>query len=129
MRRLHTPIAYILGGPTDIAYPNGMDDFARIEHVPVFAGNLPVGHGGTFRVPNGGDWARVADGLARLAIEAEPGRPRLVRRPRLPPLHHLRVDRSTQTIFAGTMTQPLAGIRIADFSHVMAGLTPRICSA
>ncbi|MBV9883310.1 MAG: hypothetical protein JO276_09905 [Sphingomonadaceae bacterium] len=58
--RLHTPVAYILGGPGDIAYPNGMDDFARIEHVPVFVGNLPVGHGGTFRVPNGGDWARVA---------------------------------------------------------------------
>jgi len=58
--RLHTPVAYILGGPADIAYSNGMDDFARIEHVPVFVGNLPVGHGGTFRVPNGGDWARVA---------------------------------------------------------------------
>jgi len=60
LRRLHTPVAYILGGPTDIAYPNGMDDVARIDHVPVFAGNLPVGHGGTFRVANGGDWARVA---------------------------------------------------------------------
>lgn len=60
LRRLHTPVAYILGGPTDIAFPNGMDDVARIDHVPVFAGNLPVGHGGTFRVANGGDWARVA---------------------------------------------------------------------
>lgn len=58
--RLHTPVAYILGGPGDIAFPNGMDDVARIDHVPVFAGNLPVGHGGTFRVANGGDWARVA---------------------------------------------------------------------
>lgn len=60
LRRLHTPVAYILGGPGDIAYPNGMDDVARITHVPVFAGNLPVGHGGTFQVANGGDWARVA---------------------------------------------------------------------
>jgi dienelactone hydrolase len=60
LRRLHTPVAYILGGPTDIAYPNGMDDVARIDHVPVFAGNLPVGHGGTFQVAHGGDWARVA---------------------------------------------------------------------
>jgi dienelactone hydrolase len=60
LRRLHTPVAYILGGPTDIAHANGMDDVARINHVPVFAGNLPVGHGGTFRVANGGDWARVA---------------------------------------------------------------------
>jgi dienelactone hydrolase len=60
LERLHTPVAYILGGPTDIAYPNGMDDVARINHVPVFAANLPVGHGGTFRLANGGDWARVA---------------------------------------------------------------------
>jgi hypothetical protein len=60
LNRLHTPVAYILGGPSDIAYPNGMDDFARIDHVPVMVGSLPVGHGGTFRVANGGDWARVA---------------------------------------------------------------------
>ncbi len=60
LERLHTPVAYILGGPTDIAYPNGMDDVSRINHVPVFAANLPVGHGGTFRIANGGDWARVA---------------------------------------------------------------------
>lgn len=59
LARLHTPVAYILGGPEDIAYPNGTDDFARIGHVPVFLGNLPVGHGGTFNLANGGDWARV----------------------------------------------------------------------
>lgn len=56
---LHTPVAYILGGPTDIAFPNGSDDFARIEHVPAILANLPVGHGGTFALANGGDWARV----------------------------------------------------------------------
>ena len=39
-------VIYILGGPSDIAYPNGMDDFARIGHVPVAVANLPVGHGG-----------------------------------------------------------------------------------
>ncbi len=35
-----------------------MDDFRRIEHVPVLVANQPVGHGGTFRLANGGDWAR-----------------------------------------------------------------------
>jgi uncharacterized protein len=59
LRRLHTPVAYIIGGPEDIAYPNGSDDFARIDHVPVMLANLPVGHGGTFRMVDGGDWARV----------------------------------------------------------------------
>ena len=46
---LHTPTIYILGGPKDIAYANGMDDFARIAHVPVAVANLPVGHGGVRR--------------------------------------------------------------------------------
>ena len=57
---LHTPAIYILGGPKDIAYANGMDDFARIAHVPVAVANLPVGHGGTFVEPNGGAAASVA---------------------------------------------------------------------
>ena len=57
---LHTPTIYILGGPKDIAYDNGMDDFKRIAHVPVAVANLPVGHGGTFNEPNGGAAASVA---------------------------------------------------------------------
>lgn len=57
---LHTPVIYILGGPTDIAYTNGMDDFSRIEKVPVAMANLDVGHGGTFMEPDGGAAAQVA---------------------------------------------------------------------
>ena len=60
LSKLHTPIFYILGGPTDIAYPNGMDDVARIDTVPVMVANLPVGHGGTFSQPNGGAVAQVS---------------------------------------------------------------------
>lgn len=59
LRNLHTPVLYVLGGPDDIAYPNGTDDFSRIEHVPVMVASLPVGHGGTFALATGGDWARV----------------------------------------------------------------------
>jgi len=57
---LHTPVIYIQGGPDDIAYANGMDDYQRIEHVPAVIANLPVGHGGTFHEPNGGAAASVA---------------------------------------------------------------------
>ena len=57
---IHTPTIYILGGPKDIAYENGMDDFSRISHVPVAVANLPVGHGGTYFEPNGGAAASVA---------------------------------------------------------------------
>lgn len=60
LEKLHTPVIYILGGERDIAYRNGMDDFARINHVPVFAANLDVGHGGTYGRPHGGEFAIVA---------------------------------------------------------------------
>ncbi|MCC7373820.1 MAG: hypothetical protein IT581_04125 [Verrucomicrobiales bacterium] len=60
LERLHTPIIYILGGERDIAYGNGMDDFRRINHVPAFAANLNVGHGGTYSQKHGGDFAKVA---------------------------------------------------------------------
>jgi len=56
----HTPVLYILGGTTDIAYKNGMDDFKRIEHVPVAVANIQTGHGGTYFQPNGGAAASVA---------------------------------------------------------------------
>lgn len=60
LEKLRTPVIYILGGEKDIAYNNGMDDFRRISHVPVFAANLNVGHGGTYSRPHGGDFAKVA---------------------------------------------------------------------
>jgi hypothetical protein len=60
LQTLHTPVIYIQGGPTDIAYANGMDDFKRVAHVPIAMANLPVGHGGTFLEPNGGAAASVA---------------------------------------------------------------------
>jgi hypothetical protein len=60
LQTLRTPVIYIEGGPKDIAYDNGMDDFKRITHVPVAMANLPVGHGGTFNEPNGGAAASVA---------------------------------------------------------------------
>jgi hypothetical protein len=33
-----------------------MDDFHRISHVPAIAVNYPVGHGGTYRQPHGGEF-------------------------------------------------------------------------
>src|SRR5688500_9762115 len=60
LERLHGPTAYIIGGPSDVAYPNAEDDFARISKVPVFKANLNVGHGGTYRQPGGGWFGEVA---------------------------------------------------------------------
>jgi hypothetical protein len=60
LAKLHTPTLYLLGGESDIAYNNGMDDFNRINHVPVFVANMDVGHGGTYSQPHGGEFAIVA---------------------------------------------------------------------
>lgn len=62
LAKLHTPVLYILGGEKDIAYKNGMDDVQRINHVPIFAANFNVGHGGTYSRPHGGEFAKVAVG-------------------------------------------------------------------
>ncbi|MEV4282236.1 cellulose binding domain-containing protein [Actinoplanes xinjiangensis] len=61
LRRLTRPIAYFIGGPSDIAYPNAMDDWGKLPAtLPAFMGNLNVGHGGTYDQANGGEFARVA---------------------------------------------------------------------
>jgi len=60
LAKLHTPTLYVLGGEKDIAYGNGMDDYKRINHVPVFVANMDVGHGGTYSKPHGGEFSKVA---------------------------------------------------------------------
>jgi len=51
---LHTPVLYIMGGPSDVAYLNGLDDFARINHVPAILVDVNTGHLGTYRELFGG---------------------------------------------------------------------------
>lgn len=53
LAKLHTPVIYLLGGPEDIAEPNGLDDFEHIQGVPVFVADQPgAGHGGLCSIPN-----------------------------------------------------------------------------
>ena len=59
LKAVHTPILYVLGGSTDIAYTAGMDDFAKINHVPAAVANSNRGHGGTYWDDNGGAAAQV----------------------------------------------------------------------
>lgn len=60
LKTVHTPIVYFLGGPDDVAWPNGTDDYKRIDHMPAAMVAMPVGHGGTFRQRNGGAVAQAA---------------------------------------------------------------------
>ena len=59
LHRFHTPVLYVMGGPRDIAYPNGSDDVAKIDTVPVFLASHDVGHTGTFMQANGGVEAQL----------------------------------------------------------------------
>jgi enterochelin esterase-like enzyme len=60
LAKIHTPVLYLMGGPTDIAWANGTDDFKRINHVPAALVALPVGHGGTYADPYGGAAAAIS---------------------------------------------------------------------
>jgi hypothetical protein len=71
LEKLHGSIIFILGGESDIAYANGMDDFKRIEKLPAFACNLGVGHGGTYMQPHGGDFAKVASAWLQWQLQGD----------------------------------------------------------
>jgi hypothetical protein len=56
---LHTPIAYFIGGSSDVAYSNSEQDYMNINNVPIFNANDPVGHGATWGDVNAGEFGRV----------------------------------------------------------------------
>ncbi|APZ93373.1 alpha/beta fold hydrolase [Fuerstiella marisgermanici] len=60
LKKFHAPVLYIMGGPSDIAYKNAMDDFSRVNHVPIVMTNFDVGHAGTYARPHGGEYTPVA---------------------------------------------------------------------
>lgn len=59
--KFHGPVVYISGDASDIAFKNADDDFDRIDNVPAFRGYMKgVGHNGTHRWLNGGEFAVVS---------------------------------------------------------------------
>lgn len=71
LEKLHGSIIFILGGESDMAYANGMDDFKRITALPAFTANLGVGHGGTYMQPHGGDFAKVATAWLQWQLQGD----------------------------------------------------------
>lgn len=57
--RMHAPIAYFIGGETDIAYANAEVDWQELQtrDIPAIIANMDVGHGATYNEPNGGPFA------------------------------------------------------------------------
>ncbi|KAF2734662.1 beta xylanase, partial [Polyplosphaeria fusca] len=67
------PIFFFLGGSSDIAYNNGMRDFAAVSSgVPTWVGNYKnVGHGGTYGDVNGGTFGKAAQQYFRWILKGE----------------------------------------------------------
>jgi hypothetical protein len=59
LNKLKVPLAYVIGGPKDIATKNAEADFEAIKELPVFLASREVGHGGTFAEKNGGTFGAV----------------------------------------------------------------------
>ena len=70
--KLHSPIFFVTGDKSDIAYENGLDDFKRITKVPaIHTYKDGVSHGGTYSQPNGGDFARVAVAMLNWQLKGD----------------------------------------------------------
>jgi hypothetical protein len=59
LKELHAPIAYFIGGESDIAWVNAEQDWQDLQQlsVPVINANIDVGHGATYSEPRGGVFA------------------------------------------------------------------------
>lgn len=72
LEKLHSPVFYISGDSTDIAFANSNDDFGRITKVPAFrAYKDGVGHGGTYTQPNGGEFGKIAVALLQWQFKGD----------------------------------------------------------
>jgi hypothetical protein len=75
---LHAPIAYIAGGPSDLAYAGAQRDFDAITNLPAVFINRNVGHyPGTYREPNGGAFAIAVTAWLQWQLKADPNAGRM----------------------------------------------------
>lgn len=70
--KLRTPIFYVMGDKSDIAFENGLDDFNRVTKVPsIHMYRDGVGHGGTYGQPNGGEFGKVGVALLKWQLKGD----------------------------------------------------------
>jgi len=60
LEQLHAPILYLVGGKEDIAYPNALDDYERIDNVFAVIATDNSGHMGTYGEEFGGTYGQLA---------------------------------------------------------------------
>ncbi|KAL4801607.1 Alpha/Beta hydrolase protein [Aspergillus unguis] len=60
IKEVEKPVFYFIGGEGDVAYPAATADYKNLTGVPKWIGNYPVGHSGTYREPDGGEFGVAA---------------------------------------------------------------------
>ncbi|MGH9593135.1 MAG: alpha/beta hydrolase [Bryobacteraceae bacterium] len=72
LEKLHSPIFYVTGDKSDIAYENGLDDFQRITKVPaIHMCKDGVSHGGTYSQPNGGEFGKIGVAMLQWQLKGD----------------------------------------------------------
>ena len=80
LESIHVPMAYISGDAQDIAFNNANADFDYLTKIPAFrAYERGVGHGGTYREPNGGEFSGVGVAWLNWQLKGDPRAARMFR--------------------------------------------------
>ena len=74
LRQMHAPIAYFIGGESDIAWANAEDDWKELQAlgIPALNANMDVGHGATYHLPNGGAFASGPLAWLKWQLKSDP---------------------------------------------------------
>src|SRR5690606_24690425 len=74
LRQMHAPIAYFIGGESDIAWANAEDDWKELQalRLPALNANMDVGHGATYHLPNGGAFASGPLAWLKWQLKSDP---------------------------------------------------------
>lgn len=67
----HAPMLFLAGGSSDFLSSSATANVNAIDNVPIFYGNLNVGHGGTWESTNGGEMGRVALGWLKWKLQGD----------------------------------------------------------
>jgi hypothetical protein len=61
LQEIKVPVAWFIGGPVDMGYPNAQKDYAQLNSgLPAYKASLETGHGGTYSATNGGKFGKAA---------------------------------------------------------------------
>jgi hypothetical protein len=67
----HNPMLFIAGGSSDFLSSSATANVNAINNVPIFYGNLDVGHGATYGETNGGEFGRVILGWLKWKLQSD----------------------------------------------------------